>query len=220
MGKWGYLVSSALLSSLTRSAWVAFLVWFPLLMLLELRKKVGMIRLVWFIAFMIVAFVTVNRATGRLFISQIMRMLMDLHDITADDPGSSRMLIWKMSLPLLLDRPFSGYGIDTFADIFYTLPGVPLKFQNLRGLMKAHNELLQIGITMGFVTLTAYGVLVGASLFKGFSAISGYVLEHPWKVPVLCAAVGFLVQANFNISVTVNTVLFWAFLGFLISEPT
>ena len=221
--KWPYLLSSVLLfllmlASLTRSAWIAFLVWFPLLLLLELRKKEGVKRLLLFFGVIVLAFVLADVVSGNLFSKRIGSILNDLMHLSSDDAGSSRMLIWKMSLPLLFDRPVTGYGIDTFNLVFFSLPGATLHFDRLERLMKAHNEWLQIGITMGWGALLSYLVLLFGAIGKGISSIWGKLRAHPWKVPVLCAVVGYVVQAQFNISVPLNALLFWALLGLLASD--
>lgn len=234
-GKWPYLVAATLLfllllSSLTRSAWVAFLVWFPLQMVMEIRKGKGVKRLLLFTGIIIVAFFLADLATGHLFLQRVRSILRDMQDLSADDAGSSRILIWKLSAPLLLERPLTGFGPDTFDQVFYSIPDVPIRFIHLRSMMKAHNEWLQIGVTMGLPTLAAYLVLVGGSITRGVRDLMGRIGKPAkgeglskgsafgWKVPVFCAIVGYLVQAQFNISITVNAVIFWAFLGLLASQ--
>ena len=203
------LIFILLLTSMTRSAWVALTVWLPLMAVLSLKDKKRINFLILFCISSVILFFILDNMTGNQISQRLYSILFDFSNPTSDEAGSYRMNIWKNSLKLLGDRPLLGSGPDTFGIVFFKLDGIlDILRQNLP-YHKAHNELLQILITTGYPALLAYLLIVIQSVKTGFKNVR----KQLWLVPVLCALAGYLVQAMFNISVITTAPIFWAFLG-------
>lgn len=70
---------------------------------------------------------------------------------------NDRVNIWKFGLPVFLDRPYAGWGLGLFSDIFSKYrPASRTNFLNY-----AHSDYLQIASDMGIIGLGVYLVVIG-----------------------------------------------------------
>jgi len=132
---------------------------------------------------------------------------------------NSRVLIWKSALPGLIQRPLLGRGPETFYLSF--TQNISPQYERMvsrRTLTdRAHNEPIQIGLTMGLIGLVAYLGLIftllyeaGVSLRKNQTSFYSHLLKA-----VLPGVVGYLVSMQtFFGSIDVSP-LFWAELALL-----
>jgi putative inorganic carbon (HCO3(-)) transporter len=74
---------------------------------------------------------------------------------------------------------------------------------------KAHNEYLQMLITVGWPATIVYLMLVGLVLLRVVKRIQ----KDPLPQILFCCIVGYLVQAFFNISTISTAPIYWAMLG-------
>ena len=135
--------------------------------------------------------------------------------------GSSRFFIWKESLPLVKEYFWIGSGPDTFEFIF---PATPEELQYFLGsptikVDKAHNEYLQIAITLGTPALLTYLF----SLFVVFRKLLQAVKKATGKEQIIIfglisTIIGYLIQAFFNISTVPVAPLFWSVLGISLAK--
>lgn len=132
--------------------------------------------------------------------------------------GSFRIFIWKKSLPLVKSNFWLGSGPDTFQ---YVFPN-DIEKKNFFGdiiVDKAHNEYLQIAITMGVPALIAYIMLIAVVLRRAFLATK--FADNKEKVllyGMISAIIGYLIQAFFNICVIPVAPLFWSILGLTLAK--
>ncbi len=100
--------------------------------------------------------------------------------------SSGRLHIWSSAWKMFVDRPLTGYGLDTFPQVFGRYGGV----QHWRAYWgespgRAHNELLQI--------LATQGICGGAAALAGMIAL-GWTILRAWQANPerrgLCAAIG------------------------------
>ncbi len=127
--------------------------------------------------------------------------------------GSSRFFIWKKSLPLVKEYFWIGSGPDTFAFVF---PDDAEKKEVFGDMIvdKAHNEYLQMAITLGVPALLTYLFLLFIILRNAFQALKRVCEQEKIILFGLISAIlGYLVQAFFNISVIPVAPLFWSILG-------
>jgi putative inorganic carbon (HCO3(-)) transporter len=128
----------------------------------------------------------------------------DAQNIKQDSAGTKRIFYWRRTLPLLFERPWFGSGPDTYGQILRNEYGnIDLYYP------KAHNEYLQMLITLGWPATIVYLMIVAAVLLR----VVKRVQEEPLQQVLLCCIVGYLVQAFFNISVIATAPIFWAMLG-------
>lgn len=117
----------------------------------------------------------------------------------------------------IFDRPFLGSGPDTFDKVFKMSReeasyhfGSPAIFVD-----KAHNEYLQIAVTLGFPALIFYVSFLFMIIIKSVKII----LCCKNNTITLCIFAGFLayiIQAFFNISVVSVAPVYWSVTGLLI----
>jgi putative inorganic carbon (HCO3(-)) transporter len=122
---------------------------------------------------------------------------------------TTRLMIWRDTVPMIMERPLLGYGPDNFAEPFERYEGEDLRafFPNGAVIDKAHNEFLQVAATTGLLGLAAY-LWVFVSYFRNayrrgswpLLALSGGVLAYILQLQVVFTTIAF-------------GVIFWAILG-------
>ncbi len=71
---------------------------------------------------------------------------------------TTRVMIWRDTIPVIAERPVLGHGPDDFAEPFSRYEGDDLKAFFMEGAIvdKTHNETLQVAATTGLLGLAAY----------------------------------------------------------------
>lgn len=211
---------TSLLFSLTRSAWIGSFIAFLFLSIYFLRNKRLLKR--WSLLFMTLTFVylainitehqTISNRSESVFTEGKSALEGNQH------AGSSRLYIWKQSLPLIPTYFWFGSGPDTFAEVFPDRPEEKKKYFHRENIIvdKAHNEFLQIAVTMGVPALLLYLLFIGKVLKDGYKAIQYKSLKQPYIIlSIIGALIGYLTQSLFNISVISVAPFFWLLLGIL-----
>lgn len=198
------LIFGLMIASTTRSAWIAFAFYSIILIIYSIRNKLYTIRIFAFIITLLIIFCGINFATSNSIMERVHTVFTDAENVHSDTSGSTRIYIWKKTLPMLFDRPLLGSGPDTFKLEFTK---GPVKYEPL--YYKAHNEYLQIALTDGLVALAVYLTLVLIILYK---LIKNYKNGIQFWI-LFCSISGYLVQAFFNISFISTAVIYWAMLG-------
>lgn len=130
-----------------------------------------------------------------------------LHGDFDDSFGSSRIFIWRNTLPLIPERPLLGGGPDTLADrigvIFETVKEDSTVKQ--AAIDTAHNEYLNIAVCQGIPALIAY-------LAALISTLCRYIkigVKDPLAAALAVGMVCYCVQAFFGISMFISATYFW-----------
>lgn len=227
--RYGFLSSlffAFLIGTSTRSALVGFLVSTVIFVLLfhkYLRnniKKVIIIILIFITIFGIMDF-----GQQYYYSRRVLSLFTDVQTIaTSEDEtevekiGSKRFVIYKYSIPLLVKNPLFGSGPDTFDKVFPHDEFNKLSEGPGRKIVdKAHNEYLQIGVTLGLPALLFYLLLLYNIYKKGFQALKNVKNKmsdiNIYHSALFMAVVSYTVTALFNISVVCVAPVFWAILG-------
>ncbi|MGN1310310.1 MAG: O-antigen ligase family protein [Clostridia bacterium] len=225
--KKGFLLSLLmffnLISSGTRSAWVAFAViaLLGLIYLIKQRNKVYFKRTIILLVCFIIIFVYLfngfgiiqNNSTTKIKINQIKN---DLKKATqtgfSNEMGSGRIEIWKMTLKLIAKKPILGCGVDNLkAGLIENCTDDIVAFANRANVLvdKAHNEYLQIAATIGIPALIVYLLFIGMILLPKMRKM----LTEKTYLVITLTIISYLVQAFFNISTIGIAPLFWMILG-------
>jgi hypothetical protein len=136
-----------------------------------------------------------------------------LHGNIADEFGSNRFFIWRVSLEAFPNHPspfvgaLIGSGPDTFGQTF---PKEAQYFYD-EPYDKAHNEYIQILICQGLLGLLAYLAFLGLLLVRNIPR----AFKNPLLTAVLAAFFGYCVQAFFNISLPIVSQMLWVLAGML-----
>lgn len=215
-----YALFLALLYSETRSGWLGSFVGFLIFSAVIFLRRKDLLKKFMILGFgFAIIFVSVNLLEGNSFLKRAGSIIEDGTSVLSGDEGragASRWFIWKKAMPLLDDRPFFGYGPDTFAEIFSATSEEKLQFLGGEIIVdKVHNEYLQIAITMGTPALIVYLSILYIVFRNTIIATKQTVRKEDQLLGYGFIAViaGYAVQAFFNISVITVAPFFWMLLG-------
>ncbi|AGK55419.1 O-antigen polymerase [Bacillus sp. 1NLA3E] len=216
----------ALLFSGTRSGWVGvfcgiiFVSFFVIMKRKYLWKKWATLLIT-----LTLLVVLINIAEKGSLYNRVGTLFSDSYRIVTDkstgEEGSFRLFIWKKSLPLVPKYFWVGSGPDTFA---YVFPNDQEKKGFFGDMIvdKAHNEYLQMAITLGVPALLTYLYLLFVILRNAFKAVKNVQMdkEKILLYGLISAIFSYLVQAFFNISTVPVAPIFWAVLGMTMAVST
>ena len=134
-----------------------------------------------------------------------------------DSLGTDRIEIWKMTIKLLKMHPVFFFFFDNLrrslaidcTDEFYAYGEAHNCVPD-----KAHNEYLQIAVTLGIPALVIYISFISIILIPKLKNMNK---EKKALIYTLCIS-SYLIQAFFNISTIGVAPLFWMILGFADNE--
>lgn len=205
---------TALLCTLTRSGWLAFII-YSVIGLPFIIKRIDCLKraLVIFVVF-IFCFVTLNTMTNKKIINRANKSNIVSEEGEFTGSAGARVEILKLSWKAFASTPLLGTGPDTLAerlnrDISEEHLNYILKYNST--IDKAHNEYLELAVSCGIFTLISYLILI----FLIIKGLINNISDDRNKV-LLLTLIGYLVQAFFNISVIMVAPLFWIFLGYCV----
>lgn len=216
----GFLViAGALVLTFTRGAWIGAFVGLVLLMVLarhKLRANIaGLGALAGALVVVLGAIGLVGSRAGEGL--DLLERVGSMARITEGSAGT-RLEIWKSGLAMIRERPFFGFGADTFglmSERYETLRYVKIT-GGVEIADNAHNYLIQIGagtglIALGFlVAFFAYWLAVSLPSREVEDQHVSYVLI---RAGVYSGAAAYLVYLLFGVSVIGSSSVFWLALG-------
>ena len=129
-----------------------------------------------------------------------------LHGELADDAGSGRGIVWKLSLRFIREMPIFGSGPDTY--ISRSMPYYESGVLN-QVFDFAHNDFLQVGVCLGLGGLAIYLAWIVSMAVRLLKRAS----ENPLLLIFGSAMVGYLGHVFFSFSIALVTPLFWVLAG-------
>ncbi len=213
---------SALYFSLTRSAYLGLfvgLIFFFLIIFLKKRqwKLFAVTAVIPFLA--IAALLMINIFSNNDFIKNqpaLKRLVFQEESLRS---LQTRFAIWPQVFKQIIDRPFLGYGPETFAVTFPAYAPASLNFwENFTDIAdRPHNELLGIAQETGIIGVFVYiAFLVGLSVTVVRKII--YSSGQNWEI-ILAFSSGILalfITNQFGFSVTVTWLYFFLFVAILL----
>ncbi len=213
----------AIIFTYTRSALVGlFATMLFLTLFVILNKKHLWRRWTIVLVLFISIFISIDALGDGKFINKIATAFDDTQKIITNNSdgheGSSRWFIWRYTFPLIEDYFWTGSGPDT---LYYVFPNdnrelVSSYLGNEIVVDKAHNEYLQIAVTLGVPALVVYLTFLSVILFTAYRALQKIKTDETIYIihcGIIASIVGYLVQAFFNISVVTVAPFFWVLLG-------
>lgn len=216
---------SSLVCTMTRSAWIgaAFTIIVLFIVFFKETKKYVKKTLPLIGACFLMTFL-LNNYHGGLIREKFKTIGDDYKKVVSNDKsilsaGSQRLFIWARTVEYLFDRPFLGSGPDTFDRVFEMSTEEAVLYFGSDDIYvdKAHNEYLQMIVTLGFPASALYLFFLIRILFRSGKVI----LSKQYNIYVLCFSSGilsYIIQAFFNISVVSVAPLFWSMLGLLLAS--
>lgn len=129
---------------------------------------------------------------------------------------AQRLYIWNRTLDLIPARPLLGWGIETLREVFPYDRASLVSVFGVRPIVvdKAHNDLLQMAVSIGVPGALAYAavwVLIVSSAARLLHRAAGVpqLLATGW----LAAVTAYLVQVQFSFSVVALAPLVWLLAG-------
>lgn len=216
---------SAIVCTKTRSVWlgtsssllILFIIYFKKIHLYF--KKISVLVLTFILAAMLL-----NAVHNGMISNRFNSIISDYKAIVSDDEnklhaGSERIFIWHRTMEYIFDNPLLGSGPDTFDKVFNMSQEEALKYFGSSNIYvdKAHNEYLQIAVTMGFPALMFYISFLGMLVYRTVLNIRNGK-NTTITVGLFCGMLAYIIQAFFNISVVSVAPLYWSVLGLLMAS--
>ncbi|WP_026572287.1 O-antigen ligase family protein [Bacillus sp. UNC438CL73TsuS30] len=219
---------TALIFSSTRSGWVGLCIGILFLSMVVILKRRYLWKK-WVTLLLLLSLIAgvINTFENGVYTNRLNAAVSDSYHVVANKStgmeGSSRLYIWKKSFPLLKNYFLIGSGPDTFGEIFPAKPDELIKYFGTPNLTvdKAHNEYLQIAVTLGIPALFVYLFLLVAVLRNAYKALK--IASGPDQIllyGLISTILGYLAQAYFNISTVPVAPLFWSILGITLAKSS
>lgn len=130
--------------------------------------------------------------------------------------AAQRVYIWRRTAELIGRRPLLGWGLDTLREIFpYDRPAL-VRYFGLRPVIidKAHNDLLQVAVSVGLPGALAYAaawVLIIAAAVRARRHQAGP--DRILAAGAVAGLCGYLIQAQFSFSTVALAPGVWLLAG-------
>jgi putative inorganic carbon (HCO3(-)) transporter len=129
---------------------------------------------------------------------------------------ATRLYVWDKTVRLIIERPWFGYGLETFMLVFKKYNQEYTEIFHDRVIIdRAHNNYLDVAFAMGLPGLAAYLALLLSflvyvwHLFKGLQDRSHKMLA----LGILAGFCGYLINDLFIFSVVSVSPTFWSLMG-------
>lgn len=159
--------------------------------------------------------VLLNWADGPLAALASLPGLDRVSTLARTDEGSTaaRLTTWRATIPLIVARPWLGYGPETMRTVFARVfPPQLVYYQGRRvAVDRAHNLWMDLGMSAGLVGVVAFGaLLVGFArlAWSGLRSSSDRWAQVAWVV-LVAAIAGHVADLQFGFHLTTSATIFW-----------
>jgi putative inorganic carbon (HCO3(-)) transporter len=221
---------TAMIYSQTRSAWLGAIAVGGFFIILLVMKYRYLWRRWLLLALTLGSiFIVINHTEHGAFSNRANSIVSSTKEALAGNghAGADRWYIWQKTMPLIPKYFWHGSGPDTFANVFPKNKAEYAKYLGNENIVvdKAHNEYLQIAVTMGVPALLAYLALAGIILWSGWQICLGAAGTNATTNPLIsdrrglmqagfmAVVIGYMVQAFFNINIVSVAPFYWMILG-------
>lgn len=213
------LTFSTMIFTSTRSAWVGTFIGILFMTAFVVVKRKGLWKKwILLLSTFIVIFISIDFTEEGGYLDRITTTIHESNNIVKNKAtgreGTKRIFIWSKSIPLVKEYFWIGSGPDTFKYVFPNNTKEVKKVFINQFVDKAHNEYLQMAITLGVPALITYLMLVVMILRQAFKALK-FVYDHERVMlyGLIFTIISYLVQAFFNNSVVTVAPIYWSILG-------
>jgi len=224
------LCFAALIATFTRASWLGLLAGMAVLLYCAQRnallKGIGrrLVLIVISFIFIVCLFNTYSPDHGKRTSTlspyqtrgEVIQKAVKSFDIDKGRGVATRLYVWNKTVRLIIERPWFGYGLETFMLVFKQFNKEYTEiFHDLVIIDRAHNNYLEIAFAMGLPGLAAYlAVLVSFlvyvwRLFKGLQDRSHKMMA----LGILAGFCGYLINDLFIFSVVSVSPTFWSLMG-------
>jgi putative inorganic carbon (HCO3(-)) transporter len=211
------------LIAFVRGAWIGGAVALGVLAFALVWAKAKMTTVDWSFSGVIAAIFAIVTVKSLSSPSDVTNVVARITSIFQLNQGSAltRFQIWEAALAAIKQRPFFGWGADTFRLLFPMFK--PEAYTATAGYLSVadnvHNYPLQLATALGIPgLLLLYGLFVYALVVSAPQVfVRGKGVERLVLVGFWAAATGYLAHLFFGLSVTGSTVFLWLAIGVLLS---
>jgi len=208
------LIYTCLLMTKTRASFLGLLGALLLFGILDM-KRIWQNRLKVIVLGIVLVSITFIFGTGK--DSMIERVITTTKDIPSG-LSEERFQLWKGAIGIIKDNLLLGIGAETMSLVFpkYAPEELVVSYHGARiSADRAHNELLDIAIEKGVIGLGIYLWLLVSFIIMVGKVIRGKE-SKPIARGILSAWSGYLIQAQFNLSLISITHLFFILMGMMV----
>jgi len=131
--------------------------------------------------------------------------------------AGSRIETWKSGFGIIADRPFFGIGPEVLKMIFPRYETELFRFKEAFHVKqdRCHNEVFDVGVTKGLVSLIIYSCLLFLFYSFGLRKLRG-PYDNNFKIynaAILVAATSYFIQNQFSFGVVAISTLMWIMFG-------
>lgn len=130
-----------------------------------------------------------------------------------DSTGGNRLAIVRDSVPMIKERPITGWGLGTFPTVY---PRFRTFYTDLF-VNEAHNDYLQMLVETGLIGFGAFAAFLVVALRVGLRNCRHWQVRqsHALTLAALLGISGILVHSlfDFNLQIPANAALFYAMCG-------
>ncbi len=198
----------ALGATVTRAGWIAGFVGIALLLFLQGRRRILAALTVGIIVVIVLTMTVLPRMSlGNEFSKAFLSRRGSIDE---------RIETWRITLPVVAERPLFGHGPDTFRSAFsphdtesrVALVGGSMLVDN------AHSYPLQLAATLGVPAVVVFFTLVLLVLTVAL-ARERQIAETRYVTGLVVAVIAYLVSLLFTVDTLGSGLVFWIFLGIL-----
>jgi O-antigen ligase len=200
------VLSTALLLSLSRSAWLGAAAAFVVIFVGERKQRsriaIASAALLLTLAIALPGMITLGGNGLERSLEARARSVLDLSSWQ-----TSRLHIWHDSVALIASRPVFGYGPDNVGlvfPLFQTGNWAPAPGGLAQPIDKAHAETLQVAATQGLVGLGAYAFMIVAFIRAFWRG-----RPNRMALPIFASWLGYQVTLQLNFSAPAAALPFW-----------
>jgi O-antigen ligase len=210
-----FIISIALLLSLSRAGWIGAVVGMLALVLLAYliprEKRPWVLRLrPWVTVPLCAALVVLILATTSVFVGDRGRNEADVRlkdTVSLHQSLGFRINVWRDTIPMVRDFPIFGIGLGAFGDVFPHYQSPPWKPS---AVYEAHNDYLELLVSagaIGFILCAWFFAAIDWRLYRGLRALPPDVLAVAAALIAAMSAMAFQEFFDFNLQIPANAVL-------------
>lgn len=224
-GSWVFLILvnavavGCWLFTLARAAWIGVSagVFFIFLANWDKIKPRRLLLIGTFVAIVAIIFsLLVIPTRTRISPAELVRRTASIFDFSPRSGGGARLEMWKHTLPIMADHPLLGTGPDTFKIAFTKYkPSYWTTSYKHPQLDKPHNELFQLGSTLGIFGAISFVWIILSYLWFSWQQLPRLVKSEfkPLVIGLMAGALSYFINLQFVFSHLSVSPLFWLFLG-------
>lgn len=215
-------IFGGVVSTQSRGGWIGFLCGFTIFGFMTGRdlliKNRGKILSVIIGLFMVVglSFVFLGASQSGRFLNEVnVTKSGGTAKMETSGAAGSRIETWTSALRVIGDHPVLGIGPEVIKGVFPQYETELFRFKEAFHVKqdRCHNEILDMSVTRGILTLIVYLWLIGSAYYFGYRQIKDRTAEPIMIGGILAAMTAYLAQNQFSFGVVAITSFFWMLMG-------